>query len=286
VTRGQWAAALLVAAGLVAGSLPPRPSLRAPIRAGDFWILAADFHVHGFPGDGALPPWLLRDEVARAGLDAFALTNHNRVSTARAARRLFAGTPGPIVIVGQEITARGFHIAAVGLEERVDWTKGAAAAIRAVHAQGGVAIAAHPDRHYWSGWDDGAVSLLDGHERAHPSMRGRQAGADFATFAARAAVLHPNIAAIGSSDFHTGAAPGVCRTWVLARERSAAGIVAAVRDGRTAAMDMDGRLYGNADVVRAVREARLAAPTRQPLTAWSRASTAAAIVGLLLLVLL
>src|SRR6185312_248429 len=105
---------------------------------------------------------LLRDEVARAGLDAFALTNHNRVSTARAARRLFAGTPGPIVIVGQEITARGFHIAAVGLEERVDWTKGAAAAIRAVHAQGGVAIAAHPDRHYWSGWDDGAVSLVDG----------------------------------------------------------------------------------------------------------------------------
>jgi hypothetical protein len=51
-------------------------------------------------------------------------------------------------------------------------------------------------------------------------------------------------------------------------------------------MDMDGMLYGNADVVRAVRDARLAGPTRRPLTVWSRASTAAAIVGLLLLVLL
>jgi len=286
VTRGHWAAAGLVAAGLVAGSLSPRPPLREPIRAGGFWILAVDFHVHGFPGDGALAPWLLRDEAARAGLDAFALTNHNRVSTARAARRLFAGTPGPIVIVGQEITARGFHIAAAGLEERVDWTQGAAAAIRAVHAQGGVTIAAHPGRDYWQGWDDVSVALLDGFERAHPSMTQPERAADYAAFAARAAALHPNIAAIGSSDFHTGASPGVCRTWVLARERSAAGVVAAVREGRTAAMDMAGTLYGNADVVRVISEAHLAAPTRRPLAAWSRTSSAAAVAGLLLLVLL
>ena len=101
MTGVRWAAAALVAVGLVAGSLSPRPPRVEPIRAGGYWILAADFHVHGFPGDGALPPWLLRDEAARAGLDAFVLTNHNRVSTARFARRHAAGTPGPIVIVGQ-----------------------------------------------------------------------------------------------------------------------------------------------------------------------------------------
>jgi len=285
VTRGQWAAAGLVAASLVAGSLSPRPPLREPIRAGGYWILAVDFHVHGFPGDGALPPWLLRDEAARAGLDAFALTNHNRVSTARFARR-HAGTPGPIVIVGQEITAQGFHIAAAGLEERVDWTHGAAAAIRAVHAQGGVAIAAHPDRHYTAGWDDGAVALADGYERAHPSMRDPEAGADFATFAARAVALHPGIATIGSSDYHTGLSPGICRTLVLARERSVEGVIAAVRDGRTVAMDMDGRLYGNGDAVRLVREAGFPPPARRPFTPASRTSIAAAVAGLLLLALL
>ena len=285
MTRGPWAAAGLVAASLVAGSLSPRPPLREPIRAGGYWILAVDFHVHGFPGDGALPPWLLRDEAARAGLDAFVLTNHNRVSTARFARRHAAGTPGPIVIVGEEVTGRGFHIAAAGLEERVDWTHGAAAAIRAVHAQGGVAIAAHPERHYTSGWDDGAVSLVDGHERAHPSMRDPEAGADFATFAARAVALHPNIATIGSSDYHTGLSPGICRTLVLARERSAEGVIAAVRDGRTVAMDMDGRLYGNADAVRLVQEARFPPPARRPFTPGSRALIAAALAGLLLLVL-
>jgi len=286
VRRAHWAAAVLVAAGLAAGSFAPRAPLHEPVRAGADWILAVDFHVHGFPGDGALAPWLLRDEAARAGLDAFVLTNHNRVSTARLARRLFAGTPGPIVIVGQEITARGFHIAAAGLEERVAWTHGAAAAIRAVHAEGGVAIAAHPSRDYWHGWDDESVALLDGYERAHPSMRRPEDGADFATFATRAAALHPNIATIGSSDYHTGLLPGICRTLVLAHERSAAGVLAAVRAGRTVAMDMDGNLYGNDEVARLVREAHVPPPVRRPFTMWSRVRAGAALVGVLLLVLL
>jgi hypothetical protein len=286
VTRARWGAAALCAAGLVSGSLAPAAPAREPVRAGGYWVLAADFHVHGFPGDGALAPWLLREEAARAGLDAFVLTNHNQVLAARAARRLSEGTPGPIVIVGQEITARGFHIAAAGLEDTVDWTRDASAAIDAVHAQGGVAIAAHPGRLYWPGLDAAAVARLDGYERAHPSMRRPVVGADYAAFATRAEAQQPGIAVIGSSDFHSGLAPGVCRTWVLARERSAAGVIGAVREGRTVAMDMDGRLYGDAETVRLVRDAGLAVPPVRQSAAWSRASAAAAIVGLLLLILL
>jgi hypothetical protein len=285
VRRARWGAVGLVAGGLVAGSLAPRPAAREPVRAGGYWLLATDFHVHGFLGDGALAPWLLRDEAARAGLDAFVLTNHNRVSTGRMARRLAAGTPGPLVIVGQEITGRGFHIAAAGLEQRVDWMHGAAAAIRAVHAQGGVAIAAHPSRDYWAGWSDAAVALLDGYERAHPSMRGPENAADFETFGARAAALHPRIAAIGSSDFHTSLSPGACRTWVLARERTAAGILEAVRAGMTVAVGIDGDLYGNDEALRIVRQAHPPTPEPRRATAWSRASVAATAIGLLLLVL-
>jgi hypothetical protein len=285
VTGGRWAAAALCVAGLVAGSLEPRPPAHEPIQSGGYWILTADFHVHGFPGDGALPPWLLRDEAARAGLDAFALTNHNRVSTARAARRMFDGSPGPIVIVGQEITARGFHIAAAGVEAPVDWTSGAAAAIREVHAQGGVAIAAHPARAYLEGWNDEAIAQLDGYERAHPSMRTPMTERDFAAFGARAEALRPRIAVIGSSDYHAALAPGFCRTWVLARERTAAAVVEAVREGRTAAMDMQGRLYGDAQTVRLVHAAQVTAPEPRTPTVWSGATAAAAVAGLLLLVL-
>ena len=109
---------------------------------------------------------------------------------------------------------------------------------------------------------------------------------DFGAFAARAARLRPAIAAIGSSDFHASLAPGFCRTWVLARERSAAGVIEAVREGRTVAMDMDGRVYGNAEAMRLVRETGAAMPTAQRPTAWTRGAVAAAVLGLLLLMLL
>ncbi len=68
-------------------------------------------------------------------------------------------SPGPIVIVGQEVTARGFHVIAAGIEERVSWRTSAADVIRAVHAQGGVAIAAHPVRRFWPAWDDEALAI-------------------------------------------------------------------------------------------------------------------------------
>ena len=73
---------------------------------------------------------------------------------------------------------------------------------------------------------------------------------------------------------------------MLARERSADGVIAAVRDGRTVAMDMDGRLYGRAADVQLVRDAQVAMPARTRPTARARASVAAAALGLLLLVLL
>ena len=63
-------------------------------------------------------------------------------------------------------------------------------------------------------------------------------------------------------------------------------MIAAVRDGRTVAMDMDGRLYGNGDAVRLVREAGFPPPARRPFTPASRTSIAAAVAGLLLLALL
>ncbi|HWN84331.1 MAG TPA: hypothetical protein VNN99_04240 [Vicinamibacterales bacterium] len=286
MTRGRRLSLGVFVAGLMTGSLAPEPARRAPTRVDGYWVLAVDFHVHGFPGDGALAPWLLRDEAARAGLDAFVLSNHNRVSTARAARWLAGDTPGPLVIVGQEVTSRGFHITAAGIERRVDWTRGAAAAIRVIHAQGGAAIANHPARDYWPGWTDEAIALLDGYERAHPSMRTPANAADFAAFSARAVRLKPGIAAIGSSDFHTGGHPGWCRTWVLTRERSVAGVIAAVRDGRTVAVDMNGALYGSPEAIGIVTASGVSAPLPQESGTWQRLSVAAAWLGLLGLALL
>ena len=248
--------AVLVLAGLLIGSWNesiPVPAARRSA-AGE-WILAGDFHVHAFPGDGALPPWALRHEAARAGLDVFTISNHNRVSTGRIARWMSRLSDGPIVIVGQEVTARGFHVIAAGIEERVSWETSPAAVVRAVHEQGGIAIAAHPVRRFWPAWNDEALGILDGYERAHPVIDIEKARADLASFDGRIRALRPDIAAIGSSDFHWTGSIGWCRTYVLARERTAAGVVEAVRAGRTVAADRRGHLYGDPALVNAVEAA-------------------------------
>jgi predicted metal-dependent phosphoesterase TrpH len=256
VSLARTLSAALVVAGLLAGtwseSIPDPAARRSP--AGE-WILAADFHVHAFPGDGGLPPWALRHEAARAGLDVFTISNHNRVSTARLAQWMSQQSPGPIVIVGQEVTARGFHVIAAGIEERVNWRTSAADVIRAVHAQGGVAIAAHPVRRFWPAWDDEALAIVDGYERAHPVIDREKTRDELASFDGRIRAMRPTIAAIGSSDFHWTGSIGWCRTYVLARDRTAGGVIGAVRAGRTVAADRQGRLYGDPALVSAVEAA-------------------------------
>ena len=55
-------------------------------RAGDQFVLAGDFHVHAFVGDGGVAPWELGREAARRGLDVIAVTNHNQLLAARLTR--------------------------------------------------------------------------------------------------------------------------------------------------------------------------------------------------------
>jgi hypothetical protein len=284
MSRARVLALVLLAGGLIAGSVGAAPPDVAPRQAEGYWVLDVDFHVHGFAGDGMLAPWALRREVQRAGIEVFALTNHNQTFTARAARRLTASTPGPIVIVGQEVTARDFHISAVGIETPVNAEQTAAKVIEDIHAQGGIAIANHPESElYTRGYDHRALALLDGFERTHPVLLSRPAAEQsFEEFARRVVAVNRDAALIGSSDFHGGGTPGWCRTYVLARERTAASVIEAVRDGRTVAADADGRLYGPADYVRIVNAA---GGERKPETNDWRATVAAGVAWLGLLVL-
>jgi len=137
-------AGYLVVIGVIVGTLADRVPDRRPLQYGDYVVLSADFHVHAYPGDGALAPWTLREEAARAGLDVFAVTNHNHVFTARLAQWLAGFSRGPIVIPGQEITNPDYHLIAIGIERAVRADQPVSEAITDVHRQGGLAIAAHP----------------------------------------------------------------------------------------------------------------------------------------------
>ena len=283
---GFVAAAALAALGAAAGALQ-RPAAAYPRRAdaGDM-VLAADFHVHAAPGDGALTPPRLLDEASLRGLDAIAVTNHNQMIAVRLARWTVGTATYPILLSGAEITNPRYHLIAVGISRPVDWRLPPLAAVQAVHAQGGVAIAAHPAGRYAPGWTDDVVALLDGVEVAHPMRdEGRDLDRAFDEFYARARRLNPDVAAIGSSDYHVSQAIGQCRTYVFARELSAAAILDAIRHGQTVAEAADGRLFGDPELtprVLAHRGSRRTVPA-SPLQVLAAGCVWAGVAGMVIL---
>jgi hypothetical protein len=279
---------MLLVAGLLLGSAADRIPSRPASRVGDYWLLSGDFHVHASPGDGALSPWMLRDEAARAGLDVIAATNHNQSFTGRLAARISEAGNGPLMLAGEEITNPGYHMIAVGIERAVDGAHlSAADAIADVHAQGGVAIAAHPSRRFSGYDDDSVVAMLDGTEAMHSDVH-RLSGfrSEIEMFYTRGRRVNPDLAAIGSSDFHImPPVMGRCRTYLFVRERTKAGVLDAIRNGRTLAVDGDGRLQGDPSLIQLLGENRPAGrQDTQP--AWRRLSMALAGLGALALVVL
>jgi hypothetical protein len=271
---------VVLATAIVIGTLADDVPTRPRRRAGEYFVLEGDFHVHAFPGDGALAPWTLRNEAARQGLDVFAVTNHNRTFTARFAQWMAARSNGPIIISGQEITNPAYHLIAVGVAQTVNADQPAKDAIADVHAQGGVAIAAHPTPKFHGYDQDATVATLDGTEAAHPSddISGQQS---FTEFFERARRLKPTMAAIGSSDFHVAPAPVArCRTFLFVQEATAAGVIEAIRSGRTVALDEDGQLHGDPRLVELIGpQSRTERPEAH--RGWRRASLALAWLGLL-----
>jgi hypothetical protein len=230
-------------ASLILGMMADRIADRPPPRHLGRFVVSADLHVHSFLGDGAIAPWNLLREARRRGLHAIAITNHNQVFASRLGRWLSRKLGGPIVLLAEEVTHPGHHLIALGIQQPVDWTRESSEIIDAIHAQGGLAIAAHPELAYWQGFGPEALGKLDGAELLHPLIFHRPTGrAELAEFAERAAPHRTRpLAAIGSSDFHSMAVLGECRTFVLAREVSEAGILEAIREGRTIAF-ADGRV--------------------------------------------
>jgi hypothetical protein len=283
MTSRRWLVAGAFGVALVSGTLADRPVARPVIELGGYRVLAADFHLHSSTwSDGTLTPFGLVLEAERQGLDAIAITGHNEVVDAKVGRWFSARIGGPMVLVGQEILSPHHHVIALGVEHVVDSTLSVAEQIDDVHAAGGVAIAAHPIRKMWPSFDAAAMSRLDGSEVCHPMVYGdpgtRQ---EFEAFAARAPM-----AAIGSSDFHGFGRMGMCRTYVFARDASAASIVEALRAHRTVVYGPDDQVYGDPALV-ALAEARpeLREYATQPIPAgvgdWiSRIAGIAGLLGL------
>jgi predicted metal-dependent phosphoesterase TrpH len=105
----------------------------------------ADLHVHSTWSDGAQSP----EAIVRAAgghLDVVAITDHDEIRGASRAHAFAAEHPelGVDVVVGEEVSTLNGHLIALWLQELVPPGLSALRTIEVVHAQGGVAVAAHP----------------------------------------------------------------------------------------------------------------------------------------------
>ncbi len=245
--------AILFAAGIAIGTLlDPSPD-RAVAMRGGFRVLEADFHAHTRFSDGVLSPFDLAVQGRRRGLDVLGVTEHNMVFPAKLARWFSPKIGGPTIVVGEEVTTKAFHVHAIGVERKIEPRQSLRAVIDDIHAQGGVAIAAHPVKHFWP-WFLPVRDVLDGAEVMHPIAYGGRGDASWRWTQMRDFYLDAGAAghaltAIGSSDYHFFSPLGITRTLVFAERDDAASIVDALKRGRTVVYDLEGNAYGDPALV-------------------------------------
>jgi predicted metal-dependent phosphoesterase TrpH len=106
----------------------------------------ADLHIHTLASDGLSGIFEVLDTVEQAtDLDVIAITDHERIDAAAAARAVALDRGLRIqVIVGEEVTTRGGHLLGLFLERPIKPLRSLRWTIEAIHDQGGIAIPAHP----------------------------------------------------------------------------------------------------------------------------------------------
>lgn len=119
----------------------------------------ADLHVHTIWSDGAQRPEAIV-EAARGRVDVVAITDHDEIRGALRARDFAREHPelGVDVVVGEEVSTLNGHLLGLFLEECVPPGLTALETISKIHAQGGLAVAAHPF-HPLRGVSRGHVSI-------------------------------------------------------------------------------------------------------------------------------
>ncbi len=104
----------------------------------------ADLHIHTTWSDGDTLENVLNAAIA-AGLDAIAITDHDEIEGALVARRIVHERQLPLAVVpGIEISSRDGHIGALFMTQKISPGMSAVDTVRAIHAQGGIAVAHHP----------------------------------------------------------------------------------------------------------------------------------------------
>jgi predicted metal-dependent phosphoesterase TrpH len=166
----------------------------------------ADLHVHTTCSDGLPTPEQLAERLATSGLAVAAITDHDTIEGALRVEDALAGR-GPDIVIASEVTSADGHVLALFVSHDVRPGMSAEDTVAAIHAQGGIAIAAHPYS-LAQGVGDLALRLpFDAVEIVNGSPLMEMSNAR-----ARRRLSRAGHALVGGSDAHLAAAAGGVHT--------------------------------------------------------------------------
>jgi predicted metal-dependent phosphoesterase TrpH len=209
----------------------------------------ADLHVHPV-GNRSSPgsPAAFLAALPAAGLDLVGLTDHDRIDIA--AELVTRGADlGLALVVGEEITTREGHVLGLGLRSLVAPGGSLGDTVAEIHAQGGIAIVAHP---LLSMPNSASRTILDALAQGRPERRpdavegfnSRVAWLPGYRRRVEKVAADAGYAVVGGSDAHWPADVG--RGITRYRGETLADLAAAIAAGETA---VEGRTYGFRELV-------------------------------------
>lgn len=105
----------------------------------------ADLHIHSLASDGISSVAEIIDAAERAELNVIAITDHERMDAAVAAKSMSEARGSKVrVIVGEEVTTRAGHVIGLFMTERIAPWGSLRLTVAKIHDQGGLAIIPHP----------------------------------------------------------------------------------------------------------------------------------------------
>lgn len=204
--------------------------------------LRLDLHVHSrHSPDSALPVELIASRLAAAGLQGFALTDHNSVAGHPELGAAWARFPEFVLVPGVEVSTIEGHLLAYGLSEAPPDQRPISETIDWVRDRGGVPVLAHPlRRSHGVGRIVAETAQVPAIEtvNGHNSPRANRQAADVAR--------RLDLGATGGSDVHELADLGRAYTEFPDGTTGVESVLSALRAGTTRAggrsLDLPGRL--------------------------------------------
>jgi predicted metal-dependent phosphoesterase TrpH len=195
-------------------------------------VLSVELHTHSsLSHDGRDPVELLLKQARAVGLDALAVTDHDEIDASLRAAEL-APEYGLVGISGMEVTCAAGHVLALGISEAIPTGLAFGETLDRIRGQGGLAVVPHPFQESRHGVLDkiskDKLATADAIEVYNSRLLTGRSNRQAERFARRR-----GLPMTAGSDAHIAEMVGQAVTTVDADDASVAGILDAIREGRT-----------------------------------------------------